>query len=1265
MRVKAIHLIMNKRQTIYLILAFAISIAGFLLFRPGVWQDRIESYLNEQVNEKGWTIEINDLSGHLFSTLYSENVSLIHENGATVFLPSIMTRIKVAPLLKGRIEIDQLSVSHAAIQPYFKPNDDSTSIDSFNFAPENIPLNIRQLNVDGNIYIPFDDSSRTVHFLIAGSVGDGKDEMVIDLQEFEVYCASPRIDIVINNISGSLSSKELEVDIKNAIINGFNVSGHFDYDRGEKSTIRSQLELSEYEIPTQIFSKLPLQPNLSKLSATFHFESDLTHYVGDLFIRNDLGLDMGGSFDLVRHAEYFRLESLELAGNDAKFKLQGLFEDKGRFNGTAQLEALDVSQWILDQPKTNLSGYVLVNGEAHETTITSLDINAEISESLLFDREASSFSGGISYKDFKLNITNPITMSIGPSIVSVIGTTNFEDNSVNLEFNLTDASTFLINNFWADSLSGGRATGSLKLNGSIDTLGVSTDLVIVGLEYNNISLSSFELLGNLDNLNAFSGGAIKVKFGNGTWNEYGFENGTGEFQFREDEIEISSFELKNGQDYLQFNGSVEQDSILILERFQIANKGHYLINPSPITIVSTDDRISFEPFEIHMDDGIIEGFIKTNPFQGRLKFSNVSTELLKLANRDFGYDLTGDIFGEVSIGQDLNPDDVSLDITLKNGVIANQPFDDFYISSLYRDGILHLEDLTLTDGEKTGLQVTGTFPVKADSTKPTMVDVQSSFKNVDLTILTQFAPKWETLLFGQFTGNFNMGGSTQRTRFDLEGKIDNTFFGPIPLGTVKGEAHYSNKKLKINQFSSTWNNNLLTGKASLPIDYDITSPNVQKWHPGAELMVKTEGNIHSAVFLSEYLAETDSIIGDINIKLDISGPPDALMRNGSIRIVNGEIYTVLMDEPIRQISTMGSLNDNQLSIQSFTGNIYDSHSKVDVDQNFTLNGSMDFTKFFEPRFDLHAVGNQVFFRSLNGDIEGYGDVDVTISGKDTLEITGVVAAKTGAIYMEFSGDDALEAVEEKGRTTTNYNIRFPIEDTFSIRNSQIDAKISGEIAMSKQFDGDWNYSGEIEFVEGKIYYYLGDVFENLQGVMTLDGQGFNPTLDVSASTRIGDAEIMLGVFGPFDNPEWRFESNKGYTESDILQLLTFNTRVAEEGFTAEGLGTQAQTILGAYLERQLERNFVRATGLKSAGLIEDVEISGSTDYLSQREGEEFSISAKVNQNFSFSYRRSFSLQGAYKKKVGVEYKLNPNFSVIGNVDETGKVHMKFRIRRIY
>ncbi len=374
-----------------------------------------------------------------------------------------------------------------------------------------------------------------------------------------------------------------------------------------------------------------------------------------------------------------------------------------------------------------------------------------------------------------------------------------------------------------------------------------------------------------------------------------------------------------------------------------------------------------------------------------------------------------------------------------------------------------------------------------------------------------------------------------------------------------------------------------------------------------------------------------------------------------------------MDEPIRQIFGGANLNKNVMTIESINGYIMNSNMKNQNSSlsNFSLEGNIDFTKFFEPRYKLNANGKNIFFRSLNQDIESFVDLNVDVFGKDTIDIAGTITARNGAIYKEFKNSESIRSSNSSDRVITNYNIRFPIEDSFSIRNSQIDAKISGELGISKLYQDEWNYSGEIEFIQGEIYYYLGDVFEDLKGTMIFDGQGFNPFLDLTASTQIGEAEIILGVFGPFNNPEWKFESDKGYSESDILQLLTFNTRVAEEGFSTEGLGTQAQTILGAYLERQLEKNFIKSTGLKSSGIIQDVQISGASELINPNQGDEFSINARLNQNFSLSYKRSFSLEAAYKNKVGVEYKLNPNFSVIGNVDETGQVQMKFRVRRVY
>ena len=77
--------------------------------------------------------------------------------------------------------------------------------------------------------------------------------------------------------------------------------------------------------------------------------------------------------------------------------------------------------------------------------------------------------------------------------------------------------------------------------------------------------------------------------------------------------------------------------------------------------------------------------------------------------------------------------------------------------------------------------------------------------------------------------------------------------------------------------------------------------------------------------------------------------------------------------------------------------------------------------------------------------------------------------------------------------------------------------------------------------------------------------------------------------------------------------------------------------------------------LEGEGLLQK---SGSRHYFVRRvELQEYLHSLKV--------RELLEAEAAYKNKVGVEYKLNPNFSVIGNVDESGQVQMKFRVRRVY
>ena len=1235
-----------------------------VLFRPSVWQDRIDKYLNNQLYKSGWSLNNSVFSGHLFTKVSSTDILLKSSKGTLIVFPRIEARIKIMPLILGKIKLNELSVSKAQITPSLKLNENPSNRAVLGI--KQIPIDIEKLNIDGNVILPSEDSTRSYSFFIDGGIVNAKENLVIDLNELNIISNESLTNLSVKGWKGSISDEKIQIDLKNASINSLDLGGYFEYSFLDSSKINGNIILNEYKLPESIFSELPLQPNLSKIAASFTFESNINNYFGRLKIQNELGLKMDGSFRIETDTTHFELQELLLNGNNTTLSVKGLYEKNGRFNGIARLENLDFSQWLIDSKRTGISGYLLLDGLFENMLITALDVNADVNESLLFYGEPTSFSGSVSYMDSILSIVNPIMLSIGPSNIVLEGKTNYGNRSMNLDVELSEASAFLINNFWSDTLTSGSATGSMQIDGSFDVLSLNADLAINNFNYKNIYLENFELFAKLENLQNFDEGEVKMKFKNGTWNEIDFESGNGQLFLSDEVINISSFELRNEKDFLQINGSMPSDTLLQIDQLQLAYKNHYLINPSQLEIIFTNNKVYIKPFEIHIDDGVVKGSFQTSPFAGNLKFSNVTTELLPLLNINESEHLSGNLFGDVFFPEDNSAEQIKLNFSVKEGSFKSQKFDDLYLNVAYQNGMLSVDSLSLFEGNKSSFVVSGNLPFPIDDKINQKTEIQSEFKNFDLAFLSELSNDILSRVKGRFTGRFSMGGTANKTSYSIDGKIMDAYWGRLPLGTVSGYGDYKNKRLVFNNFSSLYNQNKYEGNASIPIDLDIASKS-RKMPSSSSLDLNSKGSFRSAEFISAYITEIDSIIGEIDIDFNINGSLGSLKRNGKLDIKNGSIYTVLMDEPIIDIASEARLYKNEMNIESFNGLITNSEIKNQNNtvSNFSLNGSIDFKNFFEPRYSLSATGKDIFFRSLNQDIESFVDIDVGIFGKDTVDITGTITARNGAIFKEFKSSEITAVSNRSERVTTNYNIRFPIEDTFSIRNSQIDAKISGELGMSRLYSDEWSYSGEIEFIEGEIYYYLGDVFENLKGTMVFDGQGFNPFLELSASTKIGDAEIMLGVFGPFDNPEWRFESDKGYSESDILQLLTFNTRVAEEGFSTEGLGTQAQTILGAYLERQLEKNFIKSTGLKSSGIIQDVQISGASELLNPNQGDEFSINARLNQNFSLSYKRSFSLEAAYKNKVGVEYKLNPNFSVIGNVDETGQVQMKFRVRRVY
>ena len=91
--------------------------------------------------------------------------------------------------------------------------------------------------------------------------------------------------------------------------------------------------------------------------------------------------------------------------------------------------------------------------------------------------------------------------------------------------------------------------------------------------------------------------------------------------------------------------------------------------------------------------------------------------------------MTGLVFGEVLIETNKEDFDIDVDLSFKNGVYMEQPFDEMVISGLYKNGILHLDVPTpLLRKNRLGLHIDGIVPIKNNGGQVD-ISMQSSFSN--------------------------------------------------------------------------------------------------------------------------------------------------------------------------------------------------------------------------------------------------------------------------------------------------------------------------------------------------------------------------------------------------------------------------------------------------------------------------------------------------------------------------------------------------------
>ena len=1250
----------------------------FVILTPSFWKNRIQDQLNKQLSQRGdWEVKFDKLNGHLLFNVSIDSLYLSNRNSSNVSISKVDMKLNFFKSLFAYPSLKYLKLTDLTTNLYRS----SKSIDSKSdpFELKSIlekKMSIDRLYINGMISIPEIKIINDFVFDFDGKFHIDKNSIDLDVNRLFVSLDSTEFDMQLKDSKISLLPAKIICDDLNGNIDSLGISGQFIYSWIDEDEMKIDLFIDKYEIPKTFFERLPLQPKFSALETEVHIQSDLKTFEGNITLSNDLGLHTSGNISLTNFENFISIDEIKLEGENASLSMNGIYQKNGHFNSSIKLTDFDINQWIVDDMPTDLNGQLDLEANIIESRLQEIILTMELIENKLYkDRQISVF-GTVDYVDNYLNIEEPLEFSIGKSKIIVTGTSNFEDEVYNLDFDLDNADVFIINNFWSDSLESGKATGNLSVSGTFEDPNLNAELVLDDIKYKNFNLESFEFFGNLNKKGNYTIGNCQLRIGSGKWNDESFESGVVDLSYSKEGLEIQSAEFKNNMDFFQLSGFLHSDGNGIFNRLQIATGQRYIINTKPVEftlgegvdLLQVDlgeNELILKPFEFHVNDGIITGHLSlTDEVDGLLKVSNVGTDIIDFLIPD-DLIINGQVFGEFYVSTVDYSFDYSIDVSIKNGEIASQKFDELIISTFYSDSIVHIEDITLIHGDETGIQISGIVPQYYELDNPKEIDASINMKDIDISVFTQFIPNWFEL-DGLISGDIHLGGFPNKTKFDFDINIDDAMFEGLHLGSVSAFGLYDSYKLYFNKFSAIRNlDHSISGVAYLPLDLNFSSGNIGQYFFSDSMIVDVSGEFNHLEFLSNYLSDIDSIKGDHDISLTIYGTPNKLYRDGKILIDDATIYTILLDNPIEGIKGSGLLVKNLLTIDNLSG--YLKNNNENETDNLFVSGNFKMNNFFDPYYNLNIIGDNVFFKTLLGDIEGIVNLDLDIYGRDTITIAGQIEALDAIMYQEFEVNDLPSSELEQDELIINYKLNFPISGNFVLRNSQIDAQLGGELSISMFGDQNADYSGELFVREGKFYYY-GDIFTIASGYLAFDTKGFNPYLDLSAFTKIQDENITINLVGPLDNPNLGLESSSGFTESDILELLTIRSRFEDQEISSSGIGSQAQSIFVAYLEKELERNFMQISGLGKFGLIEDVSISGTSSLIDpSRSQEDLVIKAQVSKNLSlnYSYKRSFSFSNAPYNQVGVELKVNPYFSLIGNVDELGNMHVKYRLRYSY
>lgn len=1286
MKIQIRRVLISILATIFLLAILSLIIS----YNPSFVKRHIVEFLDNKIyNGLGYHLKVGSINGILFKNINFRDVTLTDDRGYQILSAGgIAISYNPVKLITDPYSIKEIHINSPKFN-FIKGTEDSISPSGG--EPHKLPeqhIKVDKFTVlDGEIKL---NTGYLEDISLSAGLEYTPDTLSISFSEGRFEWKQKQL--LLENIGGDLKKAGSIYYFSNFSVvlpgSNFEINGYIknEGDKDFKLSVNSDsldinLLVSQFPgLSDKIAGRARLEAVVQGNSTNFNFTSLLN------------GAIQGSKFSDVRIEGSFsnNIVTVDLIMGSLKgtsFSANGKLDLKGEYEGEISFDELNLKRFNLVKQSTKLSGNVQFSGSRFNPDSLSIYGFVMLRNSRFGDLFIQSLHGPFRLNSKKLVLDSALVM-LPRSQLMIDGWLIFAEE-VDFEAHYSSEDFSGISRMFNLPEISGQSEVYFHAFGDVNNPNIRGRLNLRDFGLRNLK---FQLArGNfiIDNVLKQRKGDLFLKALNGNIGKNPVEEMSVFINFKRDSTIIKSFRIKEGDNVLIASGDVYNFRNFKIDTLMLSYEGSDMTNINPIIFDITEDGAILHNSMLRAGKGMVdvEGKIrKNNDFDVNIAFTDFPLEPISRISK-IGKSFSGHLNGNFALYRLNNVAEVISNFSVDHGSYENLKFTEIGGSINYRNEYLEIPRLYITGSENWSVELSGgcriglPFISKREEiiSGSDKLNFEIDIKNLNLSDFRNYNPLGMEVE-GFTSGKIVISKVFEKPEISFDMNVKNARFDKARLDYVEFNAEYRDRRVEFERIYGRSENGEYSGYGYLPADLSFKRVAHRLLDEPMDLVFRCKTT--DIDFITSYLSFIDRLTGDIDIELRITGTPYSPVREGYIIGRNGVATIPYLENLPVNVSMDLEMRDNVMEVKKLQGylrkerrgnrisrllsnswnwilGIFGREPKRQESGKFAFTGKVDFESFFNPRLDLEFMGENIYFKSLLGDIEYLGDTEFKITGRDTVNIAGQINPIFLIIRTEFVGGEKVEIVEEsRKRKFVTYNVHGVSPGNLFLRNSQADIEFEGDIWIIKEAGRDFNYSGELEVRKGKLFYY-GDVFTIERGKISFDPFSFNPILDFSAYTKIGDEKIIVEMRGNLNKPMLELRSEPhNYGESDILELLTFNKRVG--GVKTEAFVAPAQSVLSSYIEKELEKYGGQLSGFDTF----DLKTGGALLEQLHPDSTEIILGRQISSNLYLTYQRRLSLINP-KQRVGIEYKLNRNMSILGDVDENGLFHVNYIIRYNY